>query len=87
MGIVNLIKTSANDESSVRCEYCKKSIAKFSDDIMTPSHEECYKSGNVPVPNFGWFCSQSCGLKFEEKYGVRFGRTKDGIIDYYFVEI
>ena len=87
MEIVKFLKNSASDESNVRCEYCKKVIAKNSEVGLTPSFEDCYKMGNVPIPNFGWLCSQECAIKFEEKNDIKFGRTKDGIVDYYFGEL
>jgi hypothetical protein len=50
---------------------------------MVPSAEECYKKGNVPIPNFGWFCSQDCADKYEIEYDIKFARTKEGKVDYY----
>jgi hypothetical protein len=69
----------------VTCLNCEKVIASFKkdEDKMEPSAEECYATGNVPVPNCGWFCSQKCAIEFEQSHGVKFGRTIDGMIDYY----
>lgn len=66
-----------------KCAFCNKTIAIFQSDVMIPSVEECYKEGNVPIPNFGWFCSQSCAFKYEEQSGIMFQKTEYGIIDYY----
>jgi hypothetical protein len=68
---------------SVTCLTCDKVIATFEKDNMVPLPEDCYAAGNVPVPNCGWFCSQQCAIEFEKSRGVRFGRTMDGMIDYY----
>jgi hypothetical protein len=71
------------DPELVTCLNCAKVIATFENDTMIPSPEECYAAGNVPVPNFGWFCSQQCAVDFEKTGGVRFERTEHGTIDYY----
>lgn len=72
-----------NDNRYCRCENCGKIIAEIIDEGMVPAFEECYRSGNVPVPNFGWLCSQNCALEFERKYEVAFAKTKEGKVDYY----
>jgi hypothetical protein len=73
------------NQEFVTCLNCKKVIALLleDEDRMEPRAEECYAAGNVPVPNCGWFCSQSCAIEFEGSHGVKFGRTIDGMIDYY----
>lgn len=78
-----IVVTTATDDSFCRCQCCNKTIAEIKHDEMIPSAEDCYKSGNVPVPNFGWFCSQACALDFETKFDVSFAKTKEGRIDYY----
>jgi hypothetical protein len=67
----------------LKCQNCEKVIAELIEDRMMPTAEECYKSGNVPVPNMGWLCSQECANEFEKRYDVTFDRTKDGKVDYY----
>ncbi|OQP44240.1 hypothetical protein A4H97_33340 [Niastella yeongjuensis] len=67
----------------VKCHNCCKVIAELFEEGMEPSAEDCYKSGNVPVPNMGWLCSQECANEFEKKIDVTFARTKDGKVDYY----
>jgi hypothetical protein len=67
----------------VTCQNCGKTIAELQDDGMKPKAEECYRLGNVPVPNFGWLCSQECALAYEKSHDVKFARTIDGRIDYY----
>ena len=67
----------------VKCQNCGKVIAELIEDRMMPTPEDCYKSGNVPVPNMGWLCFQECANEFEKRYDVTFARTKDGKVDYY----
>ena len=80
---IKLVATSLSDNKYCRCENCGKTIAEIKEDRLVPSFEECYKSGNVPVPNFGWLCSQNCATEFEKSHDVKFDRTKDGKVDYY----
>lgn len=80
---MKLVVTSQEDDISVKCQFCNKEIASFVNDNMTPPAEQCYKSGNVPIPNFGWFCSQDCAAKYELKFDIKFSRTEDGKVDYY----
>jgi hypothetical protein len=68
---------------TVNCLNCDKVIALFVDDTMAPTPEQCYESGNVPVPNCGWFCSQECVNQFGIKHDLRFDRTANGLVDYY----
>jgi hypothetical protein len=65
------------------CQCCGKTLATIDNDIPTPSFLECYNSGNIPVPNFGWICSQDCAEKFEKEHNIKFARTAEGKIDYY----
>jgi hypothetical protein len=65
------------------CNYFGKKIADFIDNTLSPDPETLYKSGTVPVPNFGWFCSQKCALNYEKDYEVRFARGTNRKIDYY----
>lgn len=71
----------------VKCKCCEKVIAEFVNYEMIPNQETCYKSGNIPVPNFGWLCSFECAEKLEKKLDIKFMRTTDGRIDYYEGEI
>jgi hypothetical protein len=80
---IKIVVTSLNAENLCRCQYCNKTIAEFKDDKMIPSSEECYNKGNVPIPNFGWFCSQVCANNYEAKNDIKFARTEKGKIDYY----
>jgi hypothetical protein len=75
--------TKYGQEDNLQCQFCDKVIAKQTASTMAPSPEECYKSGNVPIPNFGWFCSQDCATAYEKKYDIKFARTIDGKVDYY----
>jgi len=77
------MQTADQNKEFVNCSQCGKVIAELQDDGMNPKAEDCYKSGNVPVPNFGWFCSQECAVEYEKSHDVRFARTIDGRIDYY----
>jgi hypothetical protein len=71
--------------SGITCAMCKKMLSHYDavTDKHTPSGEELLKSSAVPVPNFGWFCSQECGKAYEEKYGIAFQRNSEGKISYY----
>jgi hypothetical protein len=42
----------------VICGNCGKVIAELGKVDMIPSAEDCYRMGNVPVPNMRWLCSQ-----------------------------
>ena len=83
MTLVKFIKLSSSNNSSIKCEFCEKEIAQILNDEMTPSPEDCYKKGNVPIPNLGWLCSQICATDFEKKFEIKFSRTHEGIVDYY----
>jgi len=78
-----LATSSTNDENFCKCQFCNKTIAEFKSDEMFPSAQTCYNNGNVPVPNFGWLCSQECASEFEKKYDIKFSRTAEGKVDYY----
>lgn len=78
-----IVVSSLSDDKFCRCQYCGKIIAEIISDDMVPSADECYKKGNVPIPNFGWFCSQDCVNKYEAEYDIKFARTKEGKVDYY----
>ncbi|WP_153800113.1 hypothetical protein [Foetidibacter luteolus] len=80
---MKIVVTEYKQEDNCKCQFCDTIVAKLTEDAMIPSAEECYKSGNVPVPNFGWFCSQDCATKYEKKYDIKFARTSDGKVDYY----
>ena len=80
---MRLVLTHADDSKICKCQFCNKKIADFIDDRMIPAAEECYNLGNVPIPNFGWFCSQDCATEYEKKYGIKFSRTEEGKVDYY----
>ena len=69
----------------IACTYCHLVLAKFNEQTEEhiPSFKELYCSGKVPVPHFGWFCSQGCATKFEKKYKIYFQRIPLGIVDYY----
>ncbi len=72
-----------NDQQVVTCLNCKRVIATLVGDKMVASPEDCYAAGNITVPNCGWFCSEPCAIEREGAHGVRFERTSDGRIDYY----
>lgn len=80
---MKIVVTENKQEDNCKCQFCDTIIATLTEDAMIPSAEECYKNGNVPIPNLGWFCSQDCATNYEKKYDINFARTKDGKIDYY----
>ena len=80
---MKVVVTNMVDDYFCKCQFCDKTIAEFKNDLMSPSAEECYKNGNVPIPNLGWFCSQKCALDYEAKFDIKFDRTAYGKVDYY----
>lgn len=78
-----IVFTPIIDDAFCNCSFCNVKIAALIDDIMTPSADECYLSGNIAIPNFGWFCSLKCALDYEVKFDVRFKKSENGNIDYY----
>ena len=65
------------------CNFCSKKIAKIEEDELIPNVEKLVKLKNVPIQNFGWFCSQECGNKYSEKYSIEFQKDENGKIEYY----
>lgn len=82
-----IIVTSKNDDKSCKCEYCQKILVAIISGNMVPSFEENYKKGNIPIPNWGWFCNQDCAEKYEMEHEIQFARTKERKIDYYSTDI
>lgn len=78
-----IVVSKLEEDKLCRCQYCGVVIAEINPAGMVPPAEECYRRGNVPVPNFGWLCSQDCADKFEKEYDVKFARTMEGKVDYY----
>jgi len=69
----------------IKCAYCEKLLAIYEpkDDSHQPTCDEIYVNGAVPIPNFGWFCSQECGNKWEIARGkTYFQRDEKGEINY-----
>jgi hypothetical protein len=81
------VVTRASDlnPEGIDCQECGKLLARYdpATDLPIPSCEELHVAGAVPVPNFGWFCSQECGRRYTEKTGIRFDRDAEGSIRYY----
>jgi len=72
--------------ADIVCAHCEKLLARADVDRDThvPPPEELLVSGAVPVPNFGWFCSQECATRYEQAKGRRmFDRNADGEVQYY----
>jgi hypothetical protein len=65
------------------CQSCRKKIADYVNDIPVPDYATLYNAGNIPIPNFGWICSQSCAQEFEKENRVKFQKNSSGKIDYY----
>lgn len=80
---MRIVVTEFEQKDNCKCQFCDKVIAELTEDSMIPSAEECYQNGNVPIPNFGWFCSQDCATSYEKKHDISFARSSDGRIDYY----
>jgi len=68
------------------CEQCRKMLARADVEHNThaPPPEDLLAAGAVPVPNFGWFCSQECAAAYEQAKGRRmFDRNAAGEVQYY----
>ncbi len=72
------------DTQYLRCNFCDGIITEYTSkgEFKIPP-EELLKSGNVPIPNFGWFCSQKCGNEYSNKFEVNFDTSDNGDISYY----
>ena len=66
-------------EEGIICALCKKLLSRYDKD--TDSHsiepEVLMKSGAIPIPNFGWFCSASCSDSYSAKFDVHFQRDME----------
>ena len=79
--VVNTMENFPTD--AVVCQCCRKKLTDIVNDCPVIPYTELYKSGCIPVPNFGWICSQECAERFEREAHVKFARTEKGKIDYY----
>ncbi len=81
------IITSGNNlhPDGIDCAMCGRFLSRYdsASDTHAPSCEQIMAEGKVPVPNFGWFCSQDCANTYERKFGVHFQRDAEGKVDYY----
>ena len=70
----------------IHCSNCGKLLADYlpeTDNHSIPP-EELFAKGAVPVPNFGWFCSQFCATQWEADRGlISFQRDEKGDVRYY----
>jgi hypothetical protein len=78
-----LTEHSKQRHDIVFCQSCDKKLANYVNDQPIPSFKELYEGGAIPVPNFGWICSQECAERLEKKCGIQFARVSGGKIDYY----
>ncbi len=84
--IGSFVVTYAKDrDPNIICAMCEKFLAQYNaaTDDFTPSCEQIFAEGAVPVPNFGWFCSQDCADAYGHKFDVRFDRNAEGKVEYY----
>ena len=68
------------------CEQCRKVLARadVEKDTQVPPPEALLAAGAVPIPNFGWFCSQGCATLYEQAKGrLMFDRNAAGEVQYY----
>lgn len=74
-----------SDDDSIICSHCQKILAVYlpASDSHNPTCENLTRRGAVPIPNFGWFCSQTCATTYEAVFSVRFQRNALGDISYY----
>ena len=80
-----VVTDGKNPEPGIDCATCRKLLAQydFSTGLYSPSAEELFSAGAVPVPNFGWFCGQSCADDYGHKFNVSFQRNQQGEVEYY----
>ena len=64
------------------CSYCDKVLAEVLNDALRPAWDDLVRTGALPIPNFGWFCSHTCADAYEADYGIRFQRDASGIVSY-----
>ncbi len=72
--------------ADIHCVQCGRLLARAEapEGPCIPPMEEVIASGAVLVPNFGVFCSQECGTRYEQSVGKSlFYRNAAGKIDYY----
>ena len=72
-------------DGGITCAQCNALLAQYdaTSDSHDPTPVQLLASGAVPVPNFGWFCSQACAVHYEASTGIRFERGLSGRINYY----
>lgn len=81
---MKIVVTEIDDDYNlVECANCRKILSEITNDILSPIAEEMFANGNVPIPNFGWFCSQTCGKAYSIKTKINFQLDKNGDINYY----
>jgi hypothetical protein len=71
--------------TDILCLECGKRLAEFNATIRShvPSQMRLITRGAVPVPEFGWLCSQVCALAYEARTGIKLPRGADGQISCY----
>lgn len=83
----SFVVTSERNLSSdgIICSQCQKLLSTYDaeTDNLSPAPEALAQSGAVAIPNFGWFCSQTCAIAYEGAYDVRFQRNAENVISYY----
>ena len=69
----------------IQCAECGECLAVFDShsEAFDPTPGQLLERGAVPVPNFGWFCSQACATRYEARSTVRFARDLNGKVRYY----
>ena len=71
------------NEDFIKCVYCDKIILEtkgMDDKAMDNNWQQLIESGNIAVPNFGWFCSQDCGHQYAKEFRVNFQLDENGKI-------
>lgn len=78
-------EANLSQDGGITCAHCGKLLATHDKktDGFDPAPKQLLASGAVPVPNFGWFCSQACGDAYSAEFDVQFARDADGKIFYY----
>jgi len=81
--IITFVRTLP-DSLDISCANCEKILAKYvpETDNHEPACDELVENGNIAIPNFGWFCSQECGNKYERLKNLHFQRDEKGGINY-----
>lgn len=75
----------ADERSDIACRSCGSVLAEWRElqGTWEPAPQQLLDPGHIPVPHLGWFCDETCALRFERRAGIRLRRDGQGRIRYY----